>query len=584
MAQCGPTLCPAEGAGSSSGSSTRAPSSSLDRSSASSSQDHAQRTRASASASWNAQAYSTQPHATAFATYGVDAREGISGSRAQRGLSLGDDARAISLSALSASDASAAPPLVKVLCSVAASLFAWVGVGFLGSVAAGQEPPELPGLGAVTLPEVCAFGLCGVLLYGWELKARGAFWAVAWPAVEAELDGKISSAGAGFAARVRALADAAPVVELHAPGRDQLENYEIAQWQDETRIAEKDSFEGAPVGLFLVTFPLVLIPGDSSEAAALEHARSRLMDDAHTQVQHGGEERDPLWAGGNVDGSVDAVAVRMRLRWPDGSDTDAPAPEILADGGLADVLQPILLLAAVCLLGLIADLLLPLAFSPLEWPVRKRIFTLRGGTVGQIQFELCASGDLLLDGDEHSLRHANRFWLSEEAWSSLWNTTSELAPKLKWLMRLRRVALYSALAVLVIDLLIGVGAIAGLQEPRFARAAVAIGFIVLLVLLCAVGVADCLAQKWAQAWADSIGQRLEQTAACGVNWNPEGRARGSVILTIEQRMRPDAEAPPTAYVTKRIGDEHPWTVAQSNAGRPPERQAAVRNAITTKIS
>merc|ERR1712232_1233106 len=176
-------------------------------------------------------------------------------------------------------------------------------------------------------------------VYLWELQGRKAFWTVAWPRLGDD----------EFAKRIRALQDAAPIVELCAPGLEP-EHYKIAEWLDETRHAERDSFEGAPMGLFLVTFPLVLIPGDRAEAAALDHAR------IHASTHN---EYDPLCSGSGAN----KMAVRMRLRWPDGSETDVPAPEILAEGNAAECLRPLLWLCVICLLGLFADLFLPFALS-----------------------------------------------------------------------------------------------------------------------------------------------------------------------------------------------------------------------------
>jgi hypothetical protein len=91
--------------------------------------------------------------------------------------------------------------------------------------------------------------------------------------------------------------------------------------------------------------------------------------------------------------------VRSRLRWEDGSE-GVPPPHVLADGNEAECLRPVLLIAMACLLGLVADGLLSVMLTPLTWPVRKRIFTLQGNTLGKIRFCITTSGDVELDGDE----------------------------------------------------------------------------------------------------------------------------------------------------------------------------------------
>jgi len=248
-------------------------------------------------------------------------------------------------------------------------------------------------------------------LYIYELRWRHQFWAVACPGA--------GSNGEAFAERVQELRDAEPRVDLCYPGAPP-QSYRIAEWRDETRPAQPDGFLGAPRGLFLVSFPLQVFPGDPSEASALEFAQMQCAAAASGAPAPGKlpmEECGPLCA------DADKVAVTARLRWLDGSEINEAAPQVLAEGHEAECLRPCLLLSVPLLLGLVADSLLRCLLTPLAWPVRKRIFTIQGSSLGVLRFGISTRGEVRLDGDEADLRDANHFWLRIGVVSGAWHAS-----------------------------------------------------------------------------------------------------------------------------------------------------------------
>jgi len=299
--------------------------------------------------------------------------------------------------------------VIDFLRTIAASVSVW---SCAISVAAAMFGKASFGL---TMCELGVLFAIGFTAYVYELSKRKSFWAVACPRC-AHSDGSM------FASKVAALRDAEPCIELCA-GDSAPIPYRIAEWTDETRPVEPDGFAGAPKGLFIVTFPLQFIPGNDSEAAALEHARTKLT----STIELGSSDKDcqrPL-----CDPNSEDTTVHMRLKWPDGSESNTPLPCVLADGGEARMAQALLLLSIPCLLALVADIVLQCSLTPLVWPVRKRFFTLKGMTeLGTVCFLInSSSGKVTLLGDEETLLRANEFWLAPSAWKVLWDETHSTA-------------------------------------------------------------------------------------------------------------------------------------------------------------
>jgi len=310
---------------------------------------------------------------------------------------------------------------------------------------------------------------------------------------------------------------------------------------------------------------------------ALEHARRRLAEvasnaslrDVYDVVEEfrsprsprmpqnkkamSRDEQEPLCEDAAARSSSDlGVAVRMSLQVGTAGATveETPAPHLLATGPCAECLRPLVLAAGLCLLGAVVDVLLVLLLSPLEWPVQKRIYTLRGAPAGSVCLELSSDGCLSAVGDEASLLQAHRFWLSNEAWAKIWSSAGEISSSVARAARLWRGGLIAAGVWSVVMLLLcGVLLLFG---DRTARHCFIVGGGGLAMLLSLAGVARVHAERQLAAWADELGQQLGPTAACSYSWTPEGREPGTVALLIEQRLPPGAELP-EAYVTKAAG-------------------------------
>lgn len=329
----------------------------------------------------------------------------------------------VSDSAESSSSPCSCQAVVLALRAVIVSAAAWfAAVLVVCVVATGDTPLDIPPAMALLLALAC------LALYIFELRSRHQFWAVARPGG--------GSDGEAFAARIQMLRDAEPRVDLCYPGAPPV-TYRIAEWRDETRPADPDGFLGAPRGLFLVSFPLQVFPGDPSEASALEFAQVQCAASACGAPTPG---KLPLDECGPLCEDASKVAVVARLKWLDGSEIAEAAPQVLAEGHEAECLRPFLILSVPLLLGLVADSVLRVMLTPLAWPVRKRIFTIQGSNLGVLRFGFSTRGEVRIEGDEDDLRHANRFWLSEQDWRSLWSTSQEFAARVARFRRARLLA------------------------------------------------------------------------------------------------------------------------------------------------
>merc|ERR1719247_781146 len=138
-------------------------------------------------------------------------------------------------------------------------MMVWAAAWLLMRAAKGSSPFEMDPL----LPPILF--VTTMVVYVYELRRRSTFWSVAWPGSGGNTE--------AFALRVKSLRDASPVVDLLPPDAPPT-TYRIAEWRDETRSVDPSGFAGAPRGLFFVTFPVEVFPGDPSEASALEFARA----------------------------------------------------------------------------------------------------------------------------------------------------------------------------------------------------------------------------------------------------------------------------------------------------------------------
>lgn len=403
--------------------------------------------------------------------------------------------------------------VLEALRNIAASLLVWSAAWAMMKTAKGLAPFNMhPALVLVLL-------ITSLAIYFYELSSRRTFWTVAWPGGGSNTE--------AFALRVQTLRDAAPVVELLAPDAAPA-NYRIAEWRDETRPVDPNGFAGAPRGLFFVTFPIEIFPGDPSEASALEFARAQAARAAcGLDAALPGKVVDEV---GQLCEDAEQVAVRSRLRWADGSEGVA-TPHVLADGNEADCLRPVLLLCMLCLFGLVADSLLRAMLTPLPWPVRKRIFTMQGNHLGRIRFCISASGEVHVDGDEEDLRNANKFWLKEQDWRALWEGTRRLAPKAARLRRLRVGTCGIAGFAVVVSALAVFLAISNAREDLVGQA-IGTGLAVTVVFVAFAGLAGCVAHRTAQNCAEDLAQQLRGSASCSASWSEVGP--DMLIVSIEQ--------------------------------------------------
>jgi len=395
--------------------------------------------------------------------------------------------------------------------TVVVSLMVWSAIWATMKMARGAAPFGLQPFLVISMLIV------SLVAYFYELRSRITFWTVAVPG-----SGSIEV----FAQQVKTLRDAAPVVELLAPDAAPT-SYRIAEWRDETRPVDPNGFAGAPRGLFFVTFPIEIFPGDPSEASALEFARAEAARAACGDISPPGKVVDE---GQALCEAADQVSVRSRLRWADGSE-GVPGPQVLADGNEANCIRPMLLLAMLCLFGLVADSLLRVMLTPLPWPVRKRIFTLQGNCLGRIRFFISSSGEVELDGAEQDLREANKFWLKEQDWRALWEGVQQVAPKAARFRRLRIGTCFIAGSAIVATALAVFLAISNNREDLVGTA-ISVGLTVTVGFIAVAGLAGCLAHRSSQLCAESLAQQLRGAAACSASWSEVGP--DMLIISIEQ--------------------------------------------------
>mmetsp|Transcript_62760 Transcript_62760/g.116695 ORF Transcript_62760/g.116695 Transcript_62760/m.116695 type:complete len:524 (+) Transcript_62760:59-1630(+) len=317
--------------------------------------------------------------------------------------------------------------VIRTLVGTASAIFAFF---IVLQLCAGHRPfRELPPLVLVTLVLFC-FGI-----YVMESRTRRVFWAAS------RCHGSVDV----FIEKVRVLQDAEPVVELHSLGRAP-EPYAIAEWRDETNRIDKESVEGILSGILLVSFPLVLLPGDEAEAKALENARAQLAAESQAAVE--ASETAPLRQGM----TPDFVSVMMKLRLPSGLEIASAPPVVVALGDVATMVRPVLWLSFLFGAALMADLILRLCLESQEWPVRKRIYSLQGNSVGVVRFEVTPQGKAVLEGQEDSIRNANRFWLTGSQWESIMSAVQLSAPELARYRRWRRYLMWLTSITLVVAL------------------------------------------------------------------------------------------------------------------------------------
>jgi len=403
--------------------------------------------------------------------------------------------------------------LFETLRTIVISFTVWFAFGALVGGVVGSGPTGLP------LSLIFFLFLASLAVYIYELRSRQTFWTMASPWSD--------NSTQAFAARVQRLRDAGPRVDLCMSGAPPV-TYRIAEWRDETRPVEPDGFAGAPRGLFLVTFPVEVFPGDPSEASALDFAQARYAANATGKIfcvskQDGGLPCD----------AAEGVSVRASLRWPDGSETAAPRPHVLADGCEAACLRPCLLLSAPCLLGLVADSLLRITLTPLLWPVRKRIFTLQGANLGLLRFMISVDGEVHIDGDVEDQRIANHFWISDHEWETLWNHVRALGSEVARLRRLRIAScLCVGLAISAMVLMTGYATYFG--KPEVATVSTGCGLIAAFGLFVIAGLVGWLSSQKAQVCARKLEKEMCGTAACRASWSEES-GPDMLVITVEQR-------------------------------------------------
>jgi hypothetical protein len=217
---------------------------------------------------------------------------------------------------------------------------------------------------------------------------------------------------------------------------------------------------------------------------------------------------------------AEKVGVQSRLRYEDGTEGQ-PSPHVLAEGNEAECLRPVLLLSMVFLFGLVADSLLHAMLTPLPWPVRKRIFTMQGNTIGKIRFLISTAGEVQLDGDDQELREANKFWLKEQDWRTAWESVKSAGAKAAFLRRLRiGTCICAGLVAVVTALLVGVAASNG-QDVIIGRVINA-GLIVTVALVAVAGLVGFIAHRSAQNCAEGMAEKLGGGVSCTATWAEAG--------------------------------------------------------------
>jgi len=389
----------------------------------------------------------------------------------------------------------------------------WLAALCLIRLCAGNGIWELPPAAALFLATAAAS------IYALELRSRRVFWTLA----------SCESSRESVAQKVQSLQDAEPLVDLQAPGLDP-EPYDIAEWRDETRSIAKDASEseGALSGIVLLTFPLILLPGDESEAKALEHARERLAAGCITADE--GSEAAPLrWDAA----AAESVSVMMRLRMTNGLETGNPTPMVMAEGDAATLLRPLLWISICLGLGLIADNLLRCSLSPLEWPVRKRIFSLQGSAVGIVRLEVNRQGNVLLAGSEDTMRRANRYWLAGNDWNAMLSSIRTNAPEFARYRRWRRYLIWTTFGVALVAVALVLGTVLTKTVGPVSEVIALAGLFVTLALSLAACCMDLIAKRHVKVRMDDLMQELG-TSDFTAEWTKEADP-DTLVVTITQK-------------------------------------------------
>jgi hypothetical protein len=381
------------------------------------------------------------------------------------------------------------------------SLLVWFAAAVAVMTLAGSPPFQEPLFAPLLF-------FAALVLYAYEMRGCQTLSTIVWP--------RDQGSSQAFAARVQSLRNAAPRVSLIAPGAAPV-NYQIAEWRDETRSADPEGFAGAPRGLFLVTFPVEIFPGDPSEASALEFAQVQLAKSAAGNMTPSDKVVDEC---GPLCEEADKVDCRCSLQWQDGFE-GLPSTQVLAEGSEADCLRPLLVIASVCLFGLVVDVLLNALLAPLVWPIRKRIFTVQGYFLGAIRFSINKMGEVHLDGDEEELKAVNKFWLKHQDWKVLWSAVQEAARRSTRLRRIRLGTCYAA-AFAAVSTLAAASLAWCSGRPNIACATLGSGSMLALLLFASAGLAGYLEHRSAQCCAEDLTHQLHGTASCKASWPNEG--------------------------------------------------------------
>eukprot|EP00930_Biecheleria_cincta_P035078 TRINITY_DN24157_c0_g1_i1.p1 TRINITY_DN24157_c0_g1~~TRINITY_DN24157_c0_g1_i1.p1 ORF type:complete len:462 (-),score=62.05 TRINITY_DN24157_c0_g1_i1:431-1816(-) len=350
-----------------------------------------------------------------------------------------------------------------------------------------------------------------IALYWYELCRRRV-----WASARCALVGK------SFATMMDDLRNAAPLIDLESPGLSPVP-YTVAEWKDETSWVEANArCRLKQEGLLLASFPLEFVPGDHAEAEALNFAKSQLAEkslDAPAQTA----------LLGNSTASTEGL--RLRLRWPGGLETEAPESQLLFAQGMSSQVSVdanpavdhfcpcALMLCSCCLLGLLLDVCLLACAQPVEFPIRKRFYTLQGSDrLGVLRFSCSPSGNVEIEGMPDELKTANRFWIQdEERWTLVHKEVLGLAPVLLGLLWLRRICLAIAL-FLAASFVAGFASNSrlfggGSAHPMPLTAAGAV--------CCLVGtwIADRASECRTRASAESLARELPGGASINVSWS-----------------------------------------------------------------
>jgi hypothetical protein len=399
---------------------------------------------------------------------------------------------------------------LEALRTIVVSLLVWAGVASVVRVAGTSSSGPDDNRVLVTIAAAVS-----LVLYAYELRKRSTLWTVMMP-------GDKAGTAKALAVSIEALRNASPVVDLIAPGAAPV-NYRIAEWRDETAQVDPEGFAGAPKGLFIVNFPVQIFPGDPSEASALEFAQLQASRAASglAPACKVVDECDGAYE------EADQVDVRSRLRWADSSE-GLPQPHVLAEGSQADCIRPLLIVAVLCLLGLVVDALLRACLTPLEWPVRKRIFTVQGYFLGRIRFCVGKSGEVRIEGDEEDLKRANRFWLKDQDWHTFWDSVEGAAPSVA---RLRSSRIFACCFAGLAAAATAVVAMVFYSSGQHAKASQVstVGLLIAVFLFACAGIAGCMAHRRAQRVAEGLTTHLNGLAECTASWPEEG----SDMLVIE---------------------------------------------------